>query len=64
MHQQLTMRKPSKQPESVQSEEICKKSEDLIKNGLIYWVKQISQAPRYGKEIMDRAQQAQKSNRR
>ena len=44
--------------------QIYKKSEDLIKNGLIYWVKQISQAPRYGKEIMDRAQQAQASNRR
>jgi hypothetical protein len=64
MHQQLTMRKPSKQPESVQSEEICKKSDNLIKNGLICWGDRISPAPRYGKEIMDRAQQAQKSNRR
>jgi hypothetical protein len=55
---------PSRQPETVQLGQIYKKSEDLIKNGLIYWVKQISQAPRYGKEIMDRAQQAQTSNRR
>ncbi len=55
---------PCRQPETVQLGQICKKSEDLIKNGLIYWVKQISQAPRYGKEIMDRAQQAQTSNRR
>ena len=55
---------PYRQPETVQLGQIYKKSEDLIKNGLIYCVKQISQAPRYGKEIMDRAQQAQTSNRR
>jgi hypothetical protein len=45
-------------------EQIYKKIENLIKNGLICWGNQLSPAPRYGKEIMDRAQQAQTSNRR
>lgn len=53
-----------RQPESAQSEEKRKKSENLSKNGLICSLDPLSPPPRYGKEIMDRAQQAQASNRR